>query len=328
MSNVTWLLSSGGRRGALVQLLQRFPANQADNHVVVLDSSPLSAAGRLADSFELVPPADSPDFVDEILRIAKNHQAAIIIPTIDPEIGVYSSNRERFWNADVGVWVSGPDVTRLGTDKWNLNRWLIRKGFPTVTTVEIGSFTSASLTGPVVAKPRTGSSSIGVIIADDVADIDLKRLGPEYILQDRAPGIELTVDFAVDRRGEFLGAVPRRRLEVRAGEVSKGVTVKVPAVEELVRELAGALPDAYGILNVQIFFDPDSGALNIIEINPRFGGGYPLSHEAGADFITALMRSDQSDKASMVSWDPGTVMLRYDEAEFYRSPSFAENPWQ
>ena len=82
----------------------------------------------------------------------------------------------------------------------------------------------------------------------------------------------------------------------------------------------------YGILNVQIFFDPDSGEMNIIEVNPRLGGGYPLSHEAGADFISALLRSDQGD-ACVVRWEPGTVMLRYDEAAFYQSRAFAENPW-
>jgi carbamoyl-phosphate synthase large subunit len=327
MTATTWLLSSAGRRGGLVNLLKRVPESHSGNRVVTVDASPLSAAGRLADSFELVPRADSPSFVDEILRIAKFHQADIVIPTIDPELEVYSRSRQRFAAADVGIWVSAPEVTRLGADKWDLYHWLIQKGFPTVATVERGSIASAGVAGPVVAKPRSGSSSIGVVVADSIADIDLGRLGPEYLIQQRAPGIELTVDFAVDKHGEFLGAVPRRRLEVRAGEVSKGVTVKVAEVEELVRDLALTLPGAYGVLNVQIFFEPDSGALNIIEINPRFGGGYPLSHEAGADFITALLRSDHGERCS-VSWEPGTVMLRYDEGAFYRSSAYAENPWR
>ncbi|MDQ1537573.1 MAG: carbamoyl-phosphate synthase large subunit [Actinomycetota bacterium] len=372
---VTWLVSSGGRRGALVHLLKKSPrmspsreamslsheamspSHQTQSRVVVVDSSPLSAAGRLADAFELVPTNDSPDFVDEILRIAKFHRAGVVIPTIDPEIIVYSNNRDRFRAADVAVWVSGPVVAQLGANKWDLYGWLNKNGFPTIATVEkdtvekdtverdtverdtverdsferdtveTDSFASAELSGPVVAKPRSGSSSIGVMFADAVGDIDLSQLGPEYIIQQRAPGIELTVDFAVDKNGRFLGAVPRRRLEVRAGEVSKGVTVKVPAVEDLVRELAKTLPDAYGVLNVQLFVEPDSGAMNIIEINPRFGGGYPLSHHAGADFITALLRSDQGDSCQ-VDWEPGTVMLRYDEAAFFQSPGYAESPWQ
>jgi carbamoyl-phosphate synthase large subunit len=324
---MTWLLSSGGRRGVLVQLLKRCPANGKENRVVVMDASPLSAAGRLANSFEMVPRVDSPDFIDEVLRIAKFQRADIIVPTIDPEIGVYASNRERFRAANLEVWVSGPEVAQLGADKWDLYRWLTKRGFPTVTTVERANIASASMTGPVVAKPRSGSSSIGVVTADDIVEIDLDALGEEYIIQRRAPGVELTVDFAIDKHGEFLGAVPRRRLEVRAGEVSKGVTVKAHAVEELVRNLALALPDAYGVLNVQLFFEPDSGAINIIEMNPRFGGGYPLSHQAGADFISAILRSDRGD-TGLVSWEPGTVMLRYDDAAFYRSTTYAENPWQ
>ena len=86
------------------------------------------------------------------------------------------------------------------------------------------------------------------------------------------------------RDGRCVCSVPRRRLAVRAGEVEKGVTVRDQALERLARRIAEALPGAYGVLNVQIFVDPVAGEPRVIEINARYGGGFPLAFQAGARF--------------------------------------------
>src|SRR5690606_16482822 len=110
-----------------------------------------------------------------------------------------------------------------------------------------------------------------------------------FVVQSIASGDEITVDFYVDRQGSCLATVPRRRVETRAGEVSKGVTVSEPAVEALVAAMCARLPGPYGALNVQLLRDPATGESAVIEINPRFGGGYPLSLAAGADFPAVLV---------------------------------------
>lgn len=323
---ITSLVSSGGRRGALVEILKHSPQSTEPNRVVVVDASKLSAAGRLADVYRIVPRVDSPDFISSVLSIASETATEVVIPTIDPEIAVYAKHKDEFCRAGVNVWVSSCAVAELGWDKWLLFNWLRNHGFPTVNTEEATGLATSSLSGPVVSKPRSGSASIGVQFAKSVAALHRDDIGPGYIVQEQAPGIELTVDFAVSNRGDVLGLIPRRRLEVRAGEVSKAVTVHIPLVEQLVRDLVSSLEGAYGVLNAQIFYDPEYQRVNIIELNPRFGGGYPLSHNAGADLITALYRSDSGVKQE-VTWQPGHVMLRYDTAAFFDSAGYRDNPW-
>lgn len=320
-----WLLSSGGRRGALVNILRR--AGHEPNRTAVVDSSAFSAAGRLADDFELVPRVDDPEFCKTVLLIAKRLNTDIIIPTIDPEIAVYARNADLFRAAGIDVWVSSIEVAELGFDKWQLYEWLRQHQFPTVDTVEIANVASVHWRGPVVAKPRSGSSSIGVRFFNSIAEVREAGLSSDYIVQPHVCGLEVTVDFAVDSGGRCLGVIPRRRLEVRGGEVSKGVTVFSKEIISLVESVVARLPGAYGVLNLQLFFDPSTRAMNIIEINPRFGGGYPLSHAAGGDLVSALLASHPDSQHSLISWEPGTVMLRYDESVVYSDKAFSRHPW-
>lgn len=313
-----WLVSSGGRRGALVRILQGLPAPER-GWVLVTDASRLSAAGLLADEFETVPPIAEDGFLPTMIDLCRINQIASIVPTIDTELVAYAERKDAFAAVGTDVLVSSPDIVRLSMDKWELHKWLRGAGFPSVDTYERRGFVPGLLSGPVVAKPRAGSSSVGVLIAEDASRLSLDALPDDYIIQSRASGYELTIDFAVGRDGALLGAVPRRRLEVRAGEVSKAITVRTAWLDEFVRDFAAALPGAYGVLNVQIFVDPDTRSLTVIELNARVGGGYPLSFQAGADFFSPLARNVG---AGGDHWDEGVVMVRYDDAVFFRSTEF------
>jgi carbamoyl-phosphate synthase large subunit len=138
------------------------------------------------------------------------------------------------------------------------------------------------------------------------------------VVQATAPGDEYTVDVLVQRDGRCVCTVPRRRLEVRAGEVSKGVTVRNAAIEHLTKDVAERLPGAYGVLNIQLFHDPATGNVQVIEINPRFGGGYPLSQRAGAPLARWLLEevAGLPSSATNQEWRAGVVMLRFDDAVF------------
>lgn len=287
--------------------------------VLVADASPLSAAGLLADAFQVVPPIVEERFLPAMIALCRAHQIDSIVPTIDTELDTYAQHREAFATNGTDVLISSSDVVRLSMDKWALYQWLRRSGFPSVDTYQRSEFAPSMLAGPVVAKPRGGSSSVGVRTADDASHLPLDRLTDDYIIQRRATGHEFTIDFAVGKDGRFLGAVPRRRLEIRAGEVSKAVTVRASWLDEFIRDFAAALPGAYGVLNVQIFVDPTTCSLSVIELNARVGGGYPLSYQAGADFFTPLI---QNAPAQCGEWADGLVMLRYDEAAFFRSSEY------
>lgn len=133
-------------------------------------------------------------------------------------------------------------------------------------------------------------------------------------------GEEYTVDVMVDFNGNIRTVVPRLRLETRAGEVSKGVTKKDHEIIAAVQHVVKVLPGAVGCITLQCF-KKENGEITFIEINPRFGGGIPLSIEAGANFPlwVVQMCSGETFSEGDYNWRENLTMLRYDEAVFTES---------
>ncbi|MGH9118456.1 MAG: ATP-grasp domain-containing protein [Acidimicrobiales bacterium] len=322
-SGFSVLVSSAGRRVELVRAFRSALAELGvDGQVLAADRSWYSSAFHSADAGLLVPGCDDPGFVDRMIELSGSHRVGLIVPTIDPELRVYAEARERFAAAGVTVAVSSPEVVTIASDKAATNEWLRANGFPTVRQTTVAQAQAQGLAFPLVAKPRFGSAGIGVAVVDDPAALDVAARGREMVVEEVAPGQEHTIDCFVDRSGRCRCAVPRRRIEVRAGEVSKGVTVRSPRLEALAADVCEALPGAYGAITLQVFVDPASGRVAIIEVNARFGGGYPLSHEAGADFPRWLLGelTGRPSTASADGWRGGLVMLRYDAAVFVEEP--------
>ncbi|MEX0666258.1 MAG: ATP-grasp domain-containing protein [Acidimicrobiia bacterium] len=314
------LLSSAGRR---VALLRAFRASlrelSSDGMVIAADASPLSAAFHAADRAVVVPRCISEEFVPALLEVCRLHDVRLIVPTIDTELAVLAAHRGTFADAGVIVAISDPETVDVGADKLRTNEWLVANGFPTVRQARPDAVLGRGdgWRYPLVVKPRRGSASIGVTTVGSADELDLVA-DADVVVEEVARGHEYTVDVFADRSGRARCAVPRRRLEVRSGEVSKGVTVRCPLLQQLACRVVEALPGAYGALNVQVFLDADEKQPRIIEINPRFGGGFPLSWEAGAPFPRWLLEDGAGLSPSAVAdeWRDGVVMLRYDDAIF------------
>lgn len=311
------LISSAGRRVSLLRAFQTAAARNAGK-VFACDMTVLSPAMQLADGAFEVPRCTDAEFVPRVLEICAGHQIGCIVPTIDTELPVYAEHRAALNREGVEVLVSSPQCVAIGMDKIATHDWLTQEGFPTVRQAALGERTTWEWQFPAIVKPRRGSASIGVQRV--VSPEQLRWLdGSDLIVQEQATGVEFTIDVLVSARGQCVAAVPRERLEVRAGEVSKGVTRRVPELEELARSIAERLPDAYGTLNIQVFYERRSREARVIEINPRFGGGYPLTHEAGADFASFILDELTGNRShATISWESDVTMLRYDEAVFLR----------
>jgi carbamoyl-phosphate synthase large subunit len=315
------LVSAAGRRVALVRILKD-ELQRLDLHgrVVAADVSALSAAFHDADTQVLVPHSDDPTLVSAILRLCQEHGISLIVPTIDPELCVYAKHRKRFEAIGVIVAVSDLETIAIADDKARTHEWLVAQGFPTVRQGRVTDVADspADWRWPLIVKPRRGSAAIGVRRVANVAELKAAAREGEHVVQEEAPGDEYTVDVLVQRDGRCVCAVPRRRLEVRAGEVSKGVTVRHPAIEQLATAVAECLPGAYGVMNIQLFYEPSTVAIRVIEINPRFGGGYPLTHRAGAPMARWLLEevAGLPSSATNCAWRAGMVMLRFDDAVF------------
>jgi carbamoyl-phosphate synthase large subunit len=315
------LLSSAGRRVALMESFRAALARTGlGGKIVATDASRASAAFHAADVGVVVPRCTTGKFIPAMLEVCAAYDISLVVPTIDTELSVLAAHRAAFAAIGVTVAVSDPETVAIGADKVLTHAWLVEHGLPTVRQAdpEVVRRASDAWAYPLVVKPIRGSASIGVVVVDDALSLDVATRAGDCIVQTVAPGEEYTVDVFVDALGRVREAVPRRRLEVRGGEVSKGMTERIDDVESLARELGGLLPGAFGALNVQLFRDPTSGSLAVIEVNARFGGGYPLAEAAGAIFPQWLVEHASGVPLSPVSaaWRAGVVMLRYDDAVF------------
>ena len=136
------------------------------------------------------------------------------------------------------------------------------------------------------------------------------------LVQQTLRGDEYTINLFVDEDGVMRAAIPHLRISVRAGEVEKGRTVRRSDFETIARNLAAALPDPRGVLCFQLFDDPELGP-RVIEINARFGGGYPLADQAGGHFAENVLRTAIGmPLVDCNDWRDGLTMLRYDNAVF------------
>lgn len=317
---VTVLLSSVGRRSQLIESFrQALSELGVCGRVLGIDASPGTAsAAYLVDKCFSVGPCREPGFIDEVLRIAIEQDVNLIVPTIDTELLAYATNRQRFLDRGISVAVSDPEAVRIAGDKVETHRWLLENGFPAPRQGEVCKVLRSpeGWEFPLILKPRSGSASAGVIVVKSLSALrELAESSHHLVLEEIACGDEYTINVFV-QNGRCVSAVPHRRLETRGGEVSKGITVKDEGLMRLAATIAEKLPGARGALNVQCFLDKDN-RITVIEINARFGGGFPLANRAGAKFPLWLLEPLLQKTPTVTSeWQDGLLMLRYDNAIF------------
>jgi carbamoyl-phosphate synthase large subunit len=314
------LVSSAGRRvGLMACIRDSIASTGAKAELLAIDAGSTAPASFVSDAASRVPHCTDRDFLDAVLEFCERHRVRLLIPTIDTELSHYAAASGQFAAIGVKVCISEPAVVQICCNKTITHEWLFENGFPTVRQADCRAalLNPAAWPLPLIAKPYNGSASIGVRLIRTHRELEtLAETTNDCIIQEIAGGREFTINVYVSRSGTCLCAVPHWRMEVRAGEVSKGITVKDSRLMELGRAVAEALPGAYGPLNIQCFMD-DCGSIRIIELNARFGGGYPLAHRAGARFTDWLLDELEGKKLSYFdNWMDDLAMLRYDEAVF------------
>jgi carbamoyl-phosphate synthase large subunit len=323
------LISSVGRRSQLIGCVRKSARSLGLTcEVIGVDSSKNAPGAYLVDRFLTVPQCTDSEFFQAVFQICKENRVALLIPTIDTELRFYSEHRNDYAAIGTRVAVSSQETIEICSDKVATHRWLVKEKFPTVrqTSPEDFLLSEGGWTFPLIVKPRRGSASHGVSkVTSRELLRELCKDTDDMVVQEFATGHEHTINVLVDQKGRCVCAVPHRRLEVRAGEVSKGVTIKNKPLMDLATQIAECLPGAFGALNIQVFVD-SIGAMQVTEINARFGGGYPLAHRAGADFPKWMLEEllGLPSSASADEWEDGLTMLRYDDAVFIPKRVMAE----
>jgi len=317
-SGATVLITSAGRRGQLVHFFKGI-ANKFNGSVLVADASKLAPTAYLADQAFLVPRIDSGSYLEALLEICERQSVRLLVPTIDTELEILSGASKQFASLGTLVLVSDPETIAVSADKQKTNRWLLEHGFPAPRQRALHGIneTTFDLPFPVFVKPARGSRSVGAQVVERFEDFSGLNATDDFLAEELIQGEEYTVSTYVDLQGRCLAAVPRQRVEVRDGEVSKSVTRHLPDVENVCARIVESLIGAWGPLNVQLIRDSGSGDYKIIEINARFGGGDPLAWEAGANAPKwAMMEALGFEPEQFADWKKNLAMLRFDDAVF------------
>lgn len=318
------LFTCAGRR---TYLLKYFKENMVEGDKVVATDMQLSApALQVADVKIQVPAVYDPEYVNITLRICEEQKIDALFSLNDLELPILAENKARFEAIGVKVVVSDPKVIDIAFDKYKTAQWVESLGLTAPKTyVRLEDCKKALAAGeiafPLFMKPRWGSGSIGLESIADMEELDIyygllmkkikktilatASVGDEYIMiQEKLTGNEFGLDIMNDLSGKNVGVSVKQKLAMRSGETDKAVTVDLPGVREMGRKLGEALGHI-GNLDVDIMQRAD-GAYCVLELNPRFGGGFPFSYEAGVNFPKALIQMIKGE-----SFDPLLLVPEY-----------------
>ena len=302
------LLTSAGRRNYLVEYFQE--ALRGQGKVFAADAKSSAPALQEADGVFLVPPIGHKHYLEALLEFCQQQQIALLVPLNDLELPYLAAAKDRFAAVGTTVVASSPEIIGRCFDKWETHRFLRAQGVLTPKTyLSLGeaqdAIAAGELTFPLVLKPRWGSASIGLEFPQDVEELELsfelsqRRLArtalatvseSDYdhaiLIQEFIVGDEYGLDIVNDLSGRYVTTFVKQKLGMRAGETDSAVTVASEPLQEL-GETLGRTLGHIGNLDCDVFLT-EKGAW-VIELNPRFGGGYPFSHVAGANLPAALL---------------------------------------
>jgi carbamoyl-phosphate synthase large subunit len=309
------LITSAGQRVSLVKAFQKELKGLFENGKVwTVDLNPeLSPACRISDGYRKVRHVNDHNYITDLLSICKEWGIKLIVPTIDTELLLLSKNRDFFKENNILIAVSDLNFVRICRDKRLMNDFFIQNDIAVPESID-----KKNPTFPLFIKPYDGSLSKDIFLIEKNEDFtdyhfsNEKLLFMEYI--DPKCYKEYTVDAYYDKNGILKCCVPRERIAVRSGEISKGVTSKNYLHNFLLEKLP-KIEGACGCLTIQFFYNEKANRVVGIEINPRFGGGYPLSYLSGANYPLWLIKEYllNEEITFFIDWEDKMLMLRYDD---------------
>ena len=314
MNTFRILFTGVGRR---VELMQAF--RQAANRLNVIlklygaDMAGTAPALAFCDYTRKVCGMRDSDYIPQLLRICEEDHIDLLIPTIDTDLLLLSQNVAKFDEIGTKVLISKPEKIAICRDKNYTADFFETCGLKAPQTVNDYQLYHGPY--PCFIKPKDGSSSINAFKVDNESELKVyaEQVG-EYIVQPFIEGTEYTVDIFCDFEGNPIFIIPRIRVAVRAGEVLK---TEIAMDEKIIDECRNLIArfQPCGPMTVQLIRQNRTCDDYYIEINPRFGGGAPLSMKAGArsaEAILKLLSGEKVDYSDAI--DDGAVYSRFDQS--------------
>jgi carbamoyl-phosphate synthase large subunit len=312
------LFTSAGRRVELLRAFRRaYQALGLRGEVIGIDIDPLAAALRVASKAYIVPRLSAPDFLPALLAVCRTERVDLIFPLIDPDVPTLARHRQALEATGARLAVVSAEAAAVAADKWKTLRLFDEVDVPRPRSWLPGDLDPERAEYPLFIKPRNGSAGKSAFTVRNARELAFfADYVPDPIVQENIAGPEITSDVVCDLDGEALAVVSRKRLEVREGEVSKGVTVYSPVIADACVRIAQALP-AVGPITVQCLLK--DGVPLFTEINARLGGGFPLGIRAGIDsprLVLARAAGVAVDVPPLGSYQQGLYLTRFDDSFF------------
>ncbi len=307
------LFTSVGRR---VELMQAFrnAAERTGIHLEIYgaDITETAPALQFCDHTVIVPRIRDDSYIPALQKVCNNEEINALIPTIDTDLLLLSQHQADFGSTKVVI--SSAEKIALCRDKRFTADYFHSVGLKSPSPVD--DWEKYEEGYPAFIKPKDGSSSIFAYKVNN--EDELKSYAaqvPDYIIQPFIDGTEYTVDIFCDFEGNPIFITPRIRLAVRAGEVLK---TQIHQDETIIAEMKRLIADykPCGQITVQLIQQKETGDNYYIEINPRFGGGSPLTIKAGADsaeMVLRLLNGERIGYQDMAAED-GAVFSRFDQS--------------
>lgn len=310
--------SSPGRR---VELIKIFKKEIKDVCIIGGDYSQNSPALLFCDKRFKLPYKINDEYIHYVLKICIEQKVNLVIPLIDHELELYAKYKKIFARYGIVVMISSEESINISADKMNTFDFFDKFDFiSNPFTSLLINFKEEDFSGEeVILKPKNGSSGIGVhkVKKQKVNKfskiLELNEL--QYIVQEYIDfDYEITTDVFIDNNNKLIELCQRKRLKVRGGEVERAVTSKDPQINKIVEQIVKNT-SFFGVINIQFMIK--NNKYYIGEINPRFGGGFPLSYYSGANMIEHfknLMNDNEIKKYDSSRYEENFYMLRFDDA--------------
>lgn len=315
------LLTSVGRRAYIIDYLSDvYKRLGLVGNIIATNSDMNTTAMSVADKAFESPIIYDEKYIPFLLEICKSEKIDMLISLFDIDLMILAKNKSRFEEMGVKVIVSNENIINICNDKFEMLKYLKKINMPVPKTyidleeaLKGADFDKNSY----ILKPRWGMGSLSIFEAENKKELEVlyekakRSIQKSYLrfesgadidrailIQEKIKGDEYGLDIFNDFKGENLTVTVKRKLAMRSGETDIAKVIENKELEDIGKKIAESLKHI-GNLDMDILFDGQSAY--IIDMNARFGGGYPFTHSAGVNELEALIRLCKNEKVNDLS---------------------------
>lgn len=315
------LFSCIGKRGYIADFFR--PHLEPTDRIVGTGNTRWTPGFQSCDTAVLLPDIEDEGYVPAVLDLCEKEDIDAVLSFNDRDVYKLSHSRDALRQREILPLFPTREVAELAFDKYRLFDFLADKGIATPRTA-LALEEATDFTYPLYVKPRHGSGSHDTFVVrneDELAFFFNYR--PDMIIQESVEGKEFDVELCGDLAGRPIGLSTWKKYASRLGETEQAETFHDPVVTEFALRL-GEILRITGPADLDVFRNGD--AFTVLEVNTRFGGGYPVSHLAGANFPRLLVELVKHGTAKPdYSFDPDVIMMKRLEPIGGKSERFFRN---